>query len=69
MEEIKWGFPHYSVDDKGVVAIVPYSDHVNLQFYKGALLKSKFLEGTGKFLRHIKVFSKKNIRKKNSQNS
>ncbi len=55
-EAVKWGFPHYS-QNGGVCAIIPYKDHVNLEFYRGTELDDPngLLEGTGKKLRHVKI--------------
>ena len=38
-EEIKWGKPCYSFNDKNVVLIIPFKNHVILLLTKGALLK------------------------------
>ena len=45
--------------------IAPFKKHVNLGFYFGADLEDPFklLEGTGKYLRHIKIRSKKDVSK------
>jgi hypothetical protein len=58
-EEMKYGVPWYS----GKFYIVALKDHVNLGFCWGGLLKKyeKELEGTGKYMRHIKFFSLKDI--------
>jgi hypothetical protein len=32
-----------------------YKDHVNLEFFQGAKMKSKRLESIGRGLRHVKV--------------
>jgi hypothetical protein len=55
-EAIKWGYPTW-VGNGNIVALVPYADHVNLQFHQGAHLADPagLLEGTGKGLRHVKV--------------
>ena len=44
---------------EGYAYILPYTNWVNLGFYKGAELidKSGLLEGSGKMLRHIKMHS------------
>lgn len=55
VETVKWGNPTYIIDGKNVTWLLTYRDHVDLGFFKGAQLKSKLLEGTGKGLRHIKV--------------
>jgi len=43
----------------GYVYVLPYSKHVNLGFYKGALLDDPtgVLQGTGAKMRHVKVRS------------
>ncbi|WP_109477308.1 DUF1801 domain-containing protein [Paraburkholderia sp. C35] len=38
-EELKWGVPCYTVDDKNVVLIHSFKDYCALLFTKGALLK------------------------------
>ena len=55
-EAVKWGFPHFS-QNGAVCAIIPYKDHVNLEFYRGTELNDPngLLEGTGKKLRHVKI--------------
>ena len=62
-EAIKWGFPTW-VGKGNVVAIAPYTERVNLQFYRGASLPdpSGLLEGTGKELRHVKVHHAKDLK-------
>ncbi len=63
-ESVKWGAPTFSVNGKIIANIMNYRDHVNLGFFKGAKLHSKLLEGTGKGLRHIKVFKPGDIKEK-----
>jgi hypothetical protein len=55
-ETIKWGYPTW-VGQGNIVAVAPHSEHVNLQFYRGANLPDPagVLEGTGKVLRHVKL--------------
>ena len=55
-EVVKWGNPTYMVDGKNVAWMLLYRDHVDLGFFQGASLKSARLEGTGKGLRHLKVY-------------
>jgi len=54
---------------EGHTYIIPYSSHVNLGFYKGAILDDPkgLLEGTGKSLRHIKIRSKDELNNKEVQ--
>lgn len=63
-KRVKEGNPTYIIKGKNVVNIVHFGDHVNLGFFLGAKLKSKWLEGTGKGLRHIKVKTVEDIDKK-----
>ena len=61
-EELKWGTPWY----EGKYYIVAFKDHVNMGFTIGGLSKKseKLLEGTGEYMRHIKIYSLKDIDKK-----
>jgi len=63
VKTVKWGAPTYVVKGKNTVAIHDYKDHLNLEFFMGAKLKSKLLEGTGKGLRHIKIRTVDDIEK------
>lgn len=38
-EEIKWGMPCYTMDNKNIVIISAFKDYCGLLFHKGALLK------------------------------
>ena len=42
-----------------VCAIAAHTDHTNLEFYRGTSLRDPqhLLEGTGKNLRHVKVYA------------
>ena len=60
-EEFKMGVPWYS----GLFYLVGLKDHVNMGFAFGGLKKhEKELEGNGKYMRHIKFFSSKDINEK-----
>ena len=61
-EELKWGTPWY----EGKYYIVALRDHLNMGFTLGGLLKKseKLLEGTGEYMRHIKIYSLKDIDEK-----
>ena len=53
-----YGVPWYR--GRGYVcAIVDHTDHTNLEFYRGSSLRdpSGLLEGTGKNLRHVKLYT------------
>lgn len=61
-ETVKWGYPCYG-GAGNVCSIVPYSDHVNLAFFRGTELPDpdRLLEGTGKGMLHLKVWSAADI--------
>lgn len=62
-EAVKWGNLTW-VGNNNVCWIIVYRDHVDFGFFNGAKLKDArgLLEGTGKGLRHIKVFKAGDIR-------
>jgi hypothetical protein len=64
-ESIKWGMPVYDAD--GIIcAILAADEYVALQFYtSGTVLHDPhgLLEGTGKRMRHVKIWSKSDIKK------
>ena len=57
-ERMRWMQVGYLVSRKDVCGIHPSSDHVNLSFWQGSALSDRkgLLEGTGKGMRHIKIF-------------
>lgn len=63
IEEMKWGVPTYLRDDGGQLEpkyyFVALKDKVNLGFSIKGLSKDQIdlLDGTGKEMRHIKIFS------------
>lgn len=61
-EEMKMGVPWYG----GYFYLVALKKHVNMGFAFGGLLKKheKELEGSGKYMRHIKIHSLKEIDEK-----
>lgn len=57
-EEVKPGWKNVTYRNNGVVvAISPYSRHVNLHFYRGVDLDDPdgILTGSGKELRHVRI--------------
>ena len=65
-ESIKWGMPVYECN-KLVCAVRPANDYIALQFYTdGTSLPDPdgLLEGTGKKMRHVKIRSMADIKKK-----
>ncbi len=61
VETVKWGNIMYVYEGQNLSWFLFYKDHADFGFFKGAQLKSKLLEGTGRGLRHIKVRSMKDI--------
>ena len=58
---MKWGTLSYwlhEVSRRNIVYIAPHSDYIRLGFFNGATMPDpdKLLEGTGRYLRHIKVY-------------
>ncbi|MCE2790572.1 MAG: DUF1801 domain-containing protein [Saprospiraceae bacterium] len=39
-EQVKWGFPCYTLDNKNVVMLGALKDYCNIAFFKGALLEN-----------------------------
>lgn len=62
-EVVKWSWPWFEVNQP-IAAIMIAGDHVNLELYRGSELKSDKveLEGTGKSMRHIKIFDAGELR-------
>ncbi len=61
VESVKWRQPVYTVNGKNIICFMLFDDHVNFGLFMGAQLKSKRLEGTGKGLRHVKVYEMKDL--------
>jgi hypothetical protein len=60
-ETVKWGNITYILKSKNLAWIILNDNHVDFGFFRGAEHSSKFLEGTGKGLRHIKIRESKDI--------
>ena len=60
---VKWGQGCWTEGKNHKVFIHSAPDHVQLGFYVGSTLKDpkKLLEGGGKFVKHVKVFSSEDI--------
>ena len=57
--KLAWGFPCWSGNER-VFSVMGQTDRCNLQLWQGAQLADDYLdriEGTGKALRHVKVYS------------
>lgn len=59
-----YGVPWYRGKNY-VCAIAAHSDHTNLEFYRGSSLRDplRLLEGTGKNLRHVKLYTTADVRR------
>ncbi len=66
-ETIKYGGIVFFKDNEMIAGIFVYKMHLSIEFGNGAQLADpdSILEGKGKFRRHIKLNSVKDIRKKN----
>ena len=64
-EHIKWGQLTFSIGNKNIAFIYsnPGSVYINLGFFKATLLDDpeRMFEGTGKLMRHIKLYPAKPI--------
>ncbi len=61
--KLAWGFPCWSGNER-VFSIIGQGNRCNLQLWQGAALAESYLdriEGTGKSLRHVKVFGVEDI--------
>jgi hypothetical protein len=60
---VKWGQGCWILDDTPKVYLHAEPDHIQFGFYAGSNLKDpdKLLVGSGKYVRHVKVFSKRGI--------
>jgi len=41
-ETVKWGMPTYTFDNKNLIGIGAFKNHVSIWFFQGALLKDKY---------------------------
>lgn len=56
---LAWGFPCWSGQER-IFSVIAHKDRCNLQLWQGVDLADAFpqrIEGSGKSLRHVKVFS------------
>lgn len=65
-EEMKWGWPCYTAAGKCVCGFMDMRETVNFVLYLGARLDDPggLIEGTGKSMRHIKLRSPQDVRKR-----
>src|ERR1700722_13099092 len=64
VESVKWGHPVYVYKGKNIITFMFFDDHINYGLFMGAHLKSERLEGTGKGLRHVKVYGMRDVDEK-----
>jgi len=64
-EAIKWGVPTFSFQGKNICYIAGFKKHVSLGFYDGTMLNDPqyILNGTGKYMRYIKLRNIQEIEK------
>ncbi|HEX8076264.1 MAG TPA: DUF1801 domain-containing protein, partial [Chthoniobacterales bacterium] len=57
------GHPTACVGDAAFAYVNAFKDHVNVGFFRGAEIADPeaLLEGTGKFMRHVKLSPKRNV--------
>ena len=61
--KLAWGFPCWTGNER-VFSVIAHADRCNLQLWQGARLADDYLdriEGTGKYLRHVKVYKTDDI--------
>ena len=65
-EEIKYGGLVFNVNTKLICGIFIRKKHISLEFSFGMMISDpdKYLEGNGKYRRHLKIFDKKDLRNK-----
>ncbi len=65
-ETVKWGKPWFCCSDETICYIAAQKDYVNFGFARGSELPDpeELLEGTGKGMRHIKLKTMKDVRRK-----
>ena len=63
LELLHDGCPTACVDDAAFAYVNAFKSHVNVGFFRGAELSDpkRLLEGTGKFMRHVKLSPERNI--------
>lgn len=65
-ERIMYGGIMFSFDTEDFGGLFVRKNHISFEFSKGFIMKdpNKFLEGSGKFRRHLKIKSKEDVRNK-----
>ncbi len=68
-EEIKYGGLVFNVDKKLICGIFIRKNHISLEFSFGMMLSDpdKYLEGNGKYRRHLKIYDRNDIKNKKAE--
>ena len=68
-EEIKYGGLVFNKDSKLICGIFIRKEHLSLEFNYGVMFSDpeKHLEGSGKYRRHLKIRSKKDLKDKKTK--
>jgi hypothetical protein len=64
VETVKWNQPVYVYKGKNLIFFMIFGDHINYGIFVGSRLQSSRLEGTGRGLRHVKVYNPSDIDEK-----
>jgi uncharacterized protein YdeI (YjbR/CyaY-like superfamily) len=69
-EAFKWSHPCYFIEGRLIHYLSPASKHLTFGFWQGAEMKDPkgLLEGTGKNMRHVKIYSISDCKNKDLQN-
>ena len=64
-ETLKWGMPNYKKDES-ICALRAGNGYIAFQVYSGSILNDpdSLLEGSGKKMRHVKIWSESEIKDK-----
>jgi len=65
-EEIKYGGLVFNIDAELICGIFIRKKHISLEFSFGMMMSDpgNYLEGKGKYRRHLKIFDKKDLKNK-----
>lgn len=57
-EDLKWGFPVYTLNNKNVVMVSAFKEYCSISFLKGALLEDKYklLQKQGENAQSVRIF-------------
>ncbi|MCD4767680.1 MAG: DUF1801 domain-containing protein [Methanosarcinales archaeon] len=68
-EEIKYGGLVFTINDRLFCGIFVRKKHISVEFVKGAEMQDPdtFLEGSGKYRRHLKIFQYDDIKNKKAE--